>query len=112
MGPGYVFRITHEGDTWRAAKIADFEQAVFVLAEVGASTLVVTGNSVYMMDRTGGVVSTYKGKWWGRYPNSALVLQQGSEILIGMDGVVVALRKNRSAGFDEKWYALGPCDTN
>lgn len=109
MGPGYVFRVTREADSWRATEIASLDQPVYILAEVGASFLVVTGKSVHMMERTGAIASTHVGKWWGRYPVSLSVLQQGAEIVIGMEGIVVVLRKTSGARYDEKWYALLSC---
>jgi len=101
--------MVHEGGKWRALKVADFEQPVFVVGESDGGMLVVTGNAVYSMDRGGAANKIHSGKWWGRTPVSMSAAGQGEQILLGMDGVVVVLRKTSNARYDEKWYARPSC---
>jgi hypothetical protein len=109
MGPGYLFRVTREGGTWRAVKSASFDQPVFLTGETDSGMLLVTGNAIYSMDQRGTVSKLHGGKWWGRTPVSISIMEHGVQILIGMDGVVVVLRKAPGAKYDEKWYALPAC---
>jgi hypothetical protein len=109
LGPGHVLRVTRGRAGWRAEKVATLDHAVFALLKVDESFIAVTAKGAHMIDVKGRLTTIHVGKWSGLNPVSAIVRDQGNEIVLGMEGAVIRLQRRPNGKFDETWYVPSKC---